>query len=157
MDNHTGYARGKLSRRGRQALCSNHFEGQGRVTGSCPTSSLTTPDRLRSPPSSPRTAPRAKSLHHAKPGNLPRRTQADSFTTMRVSGESGHTDDRVEECPQRHCQRPRFRSSNATLRLGLSPCSPRRSHTRTQDRSHSTSERAAPRLQPTAIPQGVDI
>jgi hypothetical protein len=157
MDNHTGYARGKLSRRGRQALCCHDTQGKGGLLLLQRGHMLTVPDCIRSPPSASRTASRAPSVHHAESGDIPCWTQAHTSAAMRVSGESGHTDDRVEGCPQRHCQRPRFRSSNATLRLGLSPCSPRRSHTRTQDRSHSTSERAAPRLQPTAIPQGVDI
>jgi hypothetical protein len=158
MDNHTGYARGKLSRCCCKAICCNHTQGKGEFLLRQTSLILTMSDRIRSPPSASRTAPRAPSIHHAKSGDLPRWTQAHTSAAMCVPGKSGHTDDRVEGCPQRRCQCPRLRSSNATLRPGLPPRSPRRSHAWTQDRSHSTSERAAPRHQPTAtIPRGVDI
>jgi hypothetical protein len=158
MDNHTGYARGKLSRCRGQAFCCHHSQGKGGVFLPYARHSLTMPDCLRPPPGAARTASRAPSLHHAQSGDIPRWTQAHPFAAMRVSGESGHTDDRVEGCPQRRCQRSRVRSSNATLRPGLPPRSPRRSYAWTQDRSHSTSERATSRHQHTAfIPRGVDI
>jgi hypothetical protein len=156
MDNHTGYAGVELGRCSRQAFRCHHPQGQGGLLAACSSSLLTVPDRIRPPPSAPRTASRSPGLDHAQSGPVPRRTEAHPAAAVRVSGEPGNTDDRVEGRPQRCRQRPRRRSSNTALRPGLPPRPPRGSHAWTEDRTHSTSERAAPRHQSTAFPRGPD-
>lgn len=158
MDNDACYAGVELGGRCSEALRCHHPEGQG-MCRSAPDGAafLTKPDRIRPPPNTPRAAATAASLHHEEPDSLPCWAQAYQVDTVRLLGEPGDTDDRMEGRPHRHRQRPGVRPSNTTLRLGFSPRPPRRSHAWTKDRTHSTSGRPTTQLQPTAPSYGPDM
>ena len=120
-------------------------------------SSLTQPDRIRPSPDTPRAAARAACLYHEEPYRLPCWAKAHQTDAVCVSGQLGDTDDRMERCPHRHCQRSGYRPSNTTLRPGFPPRPPRRSHAWTKDRTHSTSGRSTTHTQPAAPSHGSDM
>jgi hypothetical protein len=99
---------------------------------------LTFLDCLRPAPATPRVAPQLARDHHEKSGNLPCGPQAHSAAALRVPGKPGHPDDRMEGRAFSCCLLSRHRSVDAALRLGLPSCPPRRSHSWTKNRSHST-------------------
>ena len=120
-------------------------------------SSLTQPDCIRPSPDTPRAAARAACLHHEEPNRLPCWAKAHQTDAVCVSGQLGDTDDRMERCPHRHCQRSGYRPSHTTLCPGFPPRPPRRSHAWTKDRTYSTSGRSTTHTQPAAPTHGPDM
>lgn len=119
MDNNVGYARVELGGRCSEAFRCHHLEGQGTFVRHVRVFLLTELDRVRPSPNPPRTATRATCIYYEEPDRLPCRPQAYKVDAVCLSGELGNTDDRMEGCPHRHCQRPWLRSGNTTLRLGF--------------------------------------
>ena len=140
MDDHPGHARGKQRRCRRQAVRRHHPQGQGALflASSTAASALTAADRLRPSPAAPRNPPQAAGDHHSESGHLPRRPQAHQIAALRLPGQSGHPDDRVEGRAPPHPLNPGLRPLHPALRPRLPPRPARGSHTWPQNRSYST-------------------
>jgi len=138
MDNDASHARGEQCRRRCEAVRGHDAQGQGNQACAPYAPCLTFVDRLRPPPATPRVAPQLARDHHEKSGDLSCRSEAHPAAALRVPGEPGYPDDRVEGRAFSHCFLPGHRSFDAAVRLGLPPRPPRRSHSWTKNRSHST-------------------
>lgn len=99
---------------------------------------LMRPDCVRPPPSASRVTPKPARLDHEKFGYLPCWTQAYQITTLRMPGESGYPDDRMEGRAVSHSLHAWGQPLHPTLRLRLPPRPPGRSHTWTKNQPHST-------------------
>jgi hypothetical protein len=99
---------------------------------------LMRPDCVRPPPSASRVTPEPARLDHEKCGHLPCWAQAYQTTTLRMPGESGYSDDRMEGRAVSHRLHAWGKPFHSTLRLRLPPRPPGRSHTWTKNQPHST-------------------